>query len=386
MHPARTIPWDELYAGLCEQVAAGNITRKDADFAGLSLFNYSRECQFKGNWNKFTLMSRGLILDVRNRRVAATPFPKFFNIDEVQDLPDLPFQVTEKFDGSLGIVYYVGPFHGVHGWKVATRGSFDSEQAKCAEFWLSVHYAFIEALTPGTTYLVEIIYPGNKIVVDYDNEESLVLLAAYDESGRELTRDELKDVASKFTGFSIVQDWNFGSIEEMLEESKKLGGNREGFVLRYENGLRVKVKGDEYCRLHRLISGITPLRIWELMVAGDDMELIRASLPFELRKDFDKIRVIHQANYYKVIDTAEYWWNALKNETDADCGKFLKTVDNEIARHLVFPCRKMDLLNRASLGGHRCRRMVFNYFRPKGNVLAGYEPTSRMNRVREDTL
>jgi RNA ligase len=52
-------------------------------------------------WNQFTLMARGLILCPSEKRVVATPIPKFFNYGEVLDVPELPFNATVKMDGSL---------------------------------------------------------------------------------------------------------------------------------------------------------------------------------------------------------------------------------------------------------------------------------------------
>ena len=96
----------------------------------LSIYNYSRECQYGGKWDDITLNCRGLVLD-DGGNVIAKPFPKFFNyeehIAEESKLPPIPnenFEVYEKMDGSLGIVFnYDGE------WYMATRGSFQSDQA-----------------------------------------------------------------------------------------------------------------------------------------------------------------------------------------------------------------------------------------------------------------
>ena len=41
--------------------------------------DYSSSCVYDGQWNDATLIARGLVLDVENQTVVATPFPKFFN-------------------------------------------------------------------------------------------------------------------------------------------------------------------------------------------------------------------------------------------------------------------------------------------------------------------
>jgi len=73
----------------------------------LSIYNYSRECQYSGKWDDITLNCRGLVLDNKGN-VIAKPFPKFFNYEELkpEDIPNENFEVYEKMDGSLGILFY----------------------------------------------------------------------------------------------------------------------------------------------------------------------------------------------------------------------------------------------------------------------------------------
>src|SRR5690348_3368213 len=77
----------------------------------LYIYNYTQSAQYDGVWNNETLQCRGLIMDSANT-IIARPFPKFFNLQEAIDkgeqLPAEEFVVTEKMDGSLGILYWDG--------------------------------------------------------------------------------------------------------------------------------------------------------------------------------------------------------------------------------------------------------------------------------------
>ena len=44
--------------------------------------------------------------------------------------------------------------------------------------------------------------------------------------------------------------------------------NGEGVVIRFASGLRLKLKREEYQRLHRIVTGVTPRRIWEMLKDG----------------------------------------------------------------------------------------------------------------------
>jgi len=123
-HPARTLAFEELHGFLEDRVAAGALAR--VMDGSLALYVYTNRCVYDGLWDDVTVLARGLVLDLSARRVLATPFPKFFNYGERGvALPDEPFEVSEKVDGSLGIVFNDGDR-----WRVVTKGAFDSAQAR----------------------------------------------------------------------------------------------------------------------------------------------------------------------------------------------------------------------------------------------------------------
>ncbi len=240
--------------------------------APLFIYNYTAKCQYDAIWNDLTLRCRGLILDAEGQ-VVAQPFKKFFNLEEHanQDLPLLPFEVYEKLDGSLGILYWWQnqPF-------IATRGSFQSEQAEKANEILNSRYAHTFAhLNPNYTYLFEIIYPQNKIVVDYGNQEDLVLLAMIDtQTGQELP------LAT--TGFPQVKKYD-GLTD--LQALKKLNwDNSEGFVIKFQNGFRLKIKFADYVRLHRIMTGISNQMIWEHLKENIPLDSWLEKVPDEFYK------------------------------------------------------------------------------------------------------
>lgn len=237
----------------------------------LFICNYTAKAQYDAVWNDYTMSCRGLIIDSQGQ-IKARPFRKFFNLgSEVKfdQLPDGSFEVYEKLDGSLGILYWVNdsPY-------IATRGSFISEQSQTATSILNSKYATIlPKLNPQLTYLFEIIYPENRIVIDYGATQELFLLAIIDTySGQELPLSEI--------GFPLVQPYpqvtDLRALETLAEE------NQEGFVIRFESGFRVKVKFAEYVRLHRIITGLSQLTIWEYLSEGKSLDALLTKLPDEV--------------------------------------------------------------------------------------------------------
>src|SRR5262249_13484982 len=187
--PARTIPFRDLFDAL-RSAREARLVSEQASSDGLRVYCYTPSCVYDGQWNDATLIARGLVLDVKNETVVATPFPKFFNaFERGETIPDLSFETFEKVDGSLIIIFW----HAGE-WKTTTKGAFGSPQAQWAAERLKS--CDLSALRRGTTYLAEAVYAENRIVVRY-TEDALVLLAAYDESGAELPYASLCQTADR---------------------------------------------------------------------------------------------------------------------------------------------------------------------------------------------
>ncbi len=273
----------------------------------LYIYNYTAQAQYERIWNDVTLACRGLILDDKGYFVAR-PFPKFFNLGELDAvaIPNLPFEVYEKMDGSLGISYWVDgiPF-------IATRGSFTSEQAQKANDMLQSKYqAAVAKMNADYTYLFEIIYPENRIVLDYGHREELVLLGIIEtQTGVELPLEDI--------GFPVVKTYE-GITDITTLKGMELE-NKEGFVVKFSNNFRLKVKFEEYFRLHRIITGVTSYTIWEYLKTGTPMDEILEQVPDEF---YDWVKITKaqlEANFRVIEEKArdEYKVLATRKETAA---------------------------------------------------------------------
>jgi RNA ligase len=243
----------------------------------LTIYNYSQKTQYEKYWTQETLAARGLVLNSQGK-VVALPFPKFFNAEELdpREIPKLPFEVYEKMDGSLGIFFwYADPASEKLVPVFASRGSFTSEQA--VKGWELLQHLPYHDLAYGHTHLFEIIYPENRIVVNYGNEEKLVLLGIIQKDGREVPRENIEDHLG--SSFELVKVYNI--TEDWMSLKSQNEPNREGYVIRYSNGFRMKVKFEDYVRLHRIVTCVSNLSIWEMLRTSQPFNEILERVPDE---------------------------------------------------------------------------------------------------------
>jgi hypothetical protein len=291
---------------LKQAIADGYIHSCKHPSANLWIYNYTQSAQYDQYWTNETLACRGLILD-KNYTIISHSIPKFFNVEEIgyDALPNLPFKIYDKLDGSFGILYWLEntPY-------IATRGSFASKQALKATKLLHSKYASaIAHLDKSKTYIFEIIYPKNRIIVDYGSDEKLVLLAIID------TKTGVNETL-KGIGFPLPAMYSFSSLNELKMLNWK---NKEGFVIQYENGFRVKIKFEAYIDLHKIVTQISSLTIWEALKIDGSLTRWIEDVPDEFFNWIQKVESELQSNFAAIetIAKAEYKELATDRETAA---------------------------------------------------------------------
>lgn len=260
----------------------------------LAIYNYTSLTQYSQAWDEVTMVCRGLIVHTETQEIIARPFPKFFNYEEHvgagREIPNERPRVFAKLDGSLGILYWWGqkPY-------IATRGSFDSPQAVWATEYLQKTIGSGLEETEAT-HLFEIIGPQNRIVVQY-KEAGLIYL------GSTLPWGGSGILFPCYQDFPIAEEYPFTSAEELSRLNTK---NEEGFVLWYpKSDLRLKIKFEDYKRLHKLYTGLNSIAVWEWLRDGvdpfaqdvpDEMNPWLESVVDRLRLSFNKIEYESEKN------------------------------------------------------------------------------------------
>lgn len=326
----------------------------------LTIWNYTEKVQYEGLWDEVTLQCRGLITENTTGRVLVRPFKKFFNYEEVVDKNAIPLKgdyvyVQEKMDGSLGILFY---YEGE--WIMATRGSFASEQAiRGMEILKRKYSVFDRSWLQEYAYLVEIIYPENRIVVDYGKEKitflSVVLNEGFtgwkptDETELHWTMSCSIFAANGIKKSDIVKtEQHFNFSDELYKSLKeKNENNKEGFVLRFFPGnFRMKIKFEDYVRLHKIMTNISTTAVWEVLSNGGTMDDLLKDVPDEF---YDKIREYENelvGQHGTLLNEYQWIFNKVRNVYfDVYQKEFNRREFAELAKRYKYPSLLFGLLD-----------------------------------------
>lgn len=138
----------------------------------------------------------------------------------------------------------------------------------------------------------------NRIVVNYGDFEGLILIGCLDNNGKEF------DIQNeKFNlNFQIVKKIPSTDYKNLRENIKD---DEEGFVIHfYRTGLRMKIKGAEYCRLHRIMTEISSREIWECLSLDKPITSIIDKVPDEFMEWVKKIINDLQTSYWDIEETS----------------------------------------------------------------------------------
>ena len=285
------------------------ITRRKHPTLPLSILNYSASCQFENYWPLEVCLCRGLIVDDQNN-IVSRPMMKFFNLGQESTIitesgvdenvmvdaefitrmaqeSKKPLTITRKMDGWAGILYeYNGQ------WGVSSRGSFDSPGAIFAtqKFQKFVKYGAVEFIPKGWTLFFEIISKELRIVIPYEWEGLCLLTAVNNETGEEMSYEQLHELWVNLNSYSKTIDAEGNKIPgkpwcrivekfdidlETAKNDKSM--DEEGYVVSINRPLmtpvKAKIKLAEYLRLHKILCNVTPQMIWGAKVYPTDQWL-----------------------------------------------------------------------------------------------------------------
>lgn len=282
-------------------------------------YSYSERTNNDGLWDEITMFNRGNIYEKKTGNLIAKAMPKFMNLGQLsqekqKELSLKPkFNLTEKMDGCLGIIYkYKGEI------RCNSRGGFDNYVTdKIKE--LLPKYVAKNMILNHNCLNVEVISPQTKIICDYGDTEELYLITAfYDRPNWVEHTYEESCMIAQVMQMPIVKEYHM-SWEPLIKWQQEADWKHEGFVVRFPNNERVKIKSKDYLDVAKFRAGLSKRSIWRYMKNDleqgtnqlqeylnmgipDEFSNIAKSYVKELEEEMEQHRQLAIKEYNELID------------------------------------------------------------------------------------
>ena len=209
----------------------------------LLLWKYTKHWQYEQYWNEYTIVCRSLVTDLQGN-VISPCIPKFFNWEENRHIETEDFEIYEKLDGQLVYMFYYNDE-----LVIRSSGSFVSDVVNNVRGHVGdLNLSYL----PDFTFCFELTGTKAKIVVDYPYELKLTHLTTfYNVTG--------KEDSGTLVQFDFAKKYNSKSFQELKERNIE---NEEGYVIRFSNGQRCKIKFDNYIQKHFFRFSLSTQLVW----------------------------------------------------------------------------------------------------------------------------
>lgn len=265
-----------------------NLVKRDGPL-GLTIANWSKG--FYGVTETYQLLAKGIVFN-QNNELISMPLVKFYNLFEIEDkdyhqqllTKGLRITAAKKYDGTMIQLFkYRGKY------VFTTRGTFKSEYTHAAStIALRKYKRSLAKLDDDKTYIFELIHPVSKNVVDYGDNEDLILLAVHDRGFNQYYRTiELGFHHPKTTEYQ-----EFQTFQDAVEWSRRNSHDHEGYVITLESKQqivhRVKIKSEWYIEKFRMLYNISHKAVaqiyWPDALDWDDF---KEFIPEEIEDNYE---------------------------------------------------------------------------------------------------
>ena len=142
--------------------------------------------------------------------------------------------------------------------------------------------------------------------------------------------------------------------------------NEEGYVASYDQGrLRVKIKFADYVKLHRIITGVNPRSLWELLSAGEQFDT--EGLPANFVRWADQWTSYLKGEHSRILDEA---LELYMNRPFREAGESDRYYRAKFARFVMAQTKDRDYLKPVlfdMFDGYDGNRVIWRMLEPAGN-------------------
>jgi RNA ligase len=234
---------------------------------------------------------RGIVFD-KEGNILRRPYHKFFNLNERDETQfsqvDLskPHSILEKLDGSMIVPYRVNG-RIVWGTKMG-----DTEVASPVHQFVADNPQYVEFFEACEIHNLSPIFEWmsrkQRIVIDHPVDRLVLTAIRNINTGQYLSYDEMK-VYADVNGIEVVNEFPVEgkSIEEICDYVR-VQPDTEGVVIRFDDGHMLKLKTDDYVRIHKAKDAILKERNVVDLIINEKLDDVMAMLPEEDHIELEK--------------------------------------------------------------------------------------------------
>lgn len=257
------------------------------------------------------------ILFYPDGRIMARRLHKFFNVNERDETADhridlsKPHVILEKLDGSM-----ITPVFTAAGIRWGTKMGITEVSMQAEEFVAQnpIYQKMAEQCREGgQTPIFEWCSRKQRIVVDYP-EDRLILVAIRDNvTGEYLAYPYLQFIGEQFE-IDVVKAYagTAANMEHLIAETRASEGI-EGWIIRFDDGQMLKVKGDWYVRIHKTKDNLTHEKNVVDLIINEKIDDVK---PFMLDEDRKRVEQF-ESEFWQGVDKVVYkydrYWDMVQN-------------------------------------------------------------------------
>ena len=304
----------------------------------------SQRCPEAVNLAAIRRECRGLLFH-KDGTIMARRLHKFFNVNERDETQfgvidfTRPHVILEKLDGSM-----ITPVVTDAGLRWGTKMGL-TEVGMGAELFVArnpKYFVFAEyIMSLGFTPIFEWCSRKQRIVIDYP-EDRLVLLALRNNvSGEYKTYDFMSLLADQFD-IDTVKTYagTANNMAHLMSETHAAEG-LEGYIIRFDDGHMLKIKGEWYLRIHKTKDNLTHEKNVIDLLVNEKMDDVKAFMMDEDRKRVEEFEAVFWDGFARQVETYDkYFGMVLASKLDRKeyALKWMPTIKDQdpYAAQIVF--------------------------------------------------
>jgi RNA ligase len=265
-------------------------------------------------WAAIRRECRGLLFH-KDGTIMARRLHKFFNVNERDETQfgiidfTQPHVILEKLDGSM-----ITPVVTDAGIRWGTKMGL-TDVGMGAELFVANHPNYAEFaelyIERGKTPIFEWCSRKQRIVIDYPEDRLVLIAIRNNETGEYASYKQLQTYAKAYN-IDIVKTYEGTAVNmtHLMDETKAAEG-LEGYIIRFDDGHMLKIKGEWYLRIHKTKDNLTHEKnVVELLIT-EKMDDAKAFMMDDDRKrveEFETVfwagiadEVMHYDKYFDLI-------------------------------------------------------------------------------------